>query len=162
MIDKKELESCITAHLDGSGLFLVSLDVTPANDIDVEIDSVDGPVDIDACVALTRAVEAAFDRDVEDYSLQVGSAGITSPLKVRAQYAKNVGNDVEVLTADGRKLRGVLVAVAEGEPLDTDLTFTLRSQRKVKPEGAKRPVMTDVDETLAAADCKYVRPEIKF
>lgn len=56
----------------GTDLFLVDISVSPGNDITVEIDSASG-VDIDACAAITRAVEAVFDRDAEDYSLEVGA-----------------------------------------------------------------------------------------
>ena len=80
-------------------LFLVDISVTPDNNITVEVDSATG-VDIDACAAITRAVEAVFDRDAEDYALEVGSAGLTAPMKVRGQYDKNLGNDVEILTRD--------------------------------------------------------------
>ena len=70
----------------------------------VEIDS-DTSVDIDECIRLNRLVESEFDRDEEDYELEIGSAGLTSPLRVERQYHKNEGNEVEVLTADGRKLK---------------------------------------------------------
>ena len=77
------------------------------NRIVVEIDSYSS-VSIDDCVRLNGIIESHFDRDVEDYELEVGSAGLTSPLRVKAQYDKNVGNPVEVLTNDGRKLKGTL------------------------------------------------------
>ena len=79
----------------------------------------------------------------------------TSPLRVKAQYDKNVGNPVEVLTADGRKLKGELK-----EAGDTD--FTIVVSRKVKPEGAKRPVMVDEDVTLKYDEIKYTKYLIEF
>ena len=103
MIDKKELQSFVEDQLKDSEYFLTDLKVTPSNEITVEIDSLT-PGDIEECVRLTRAIEEAFDRDVEDYELEVGTAGLTSPLKVPRQYEKYLGQDLEVLTADGRKL----------------------------------------------------------
>ena len=42
----------------------------------VTIDKEDGDVDLADCESVHRAVLAAFDRDVEDYSLTVTSLGI--------------------------------------------------------------------------------------
>ena len=106
-------------------------------------------------MALTRAVEAEFDRDVEDYELEVGSAGLTAPFKVKAQYDKNIGNPVEVLTADGRKLKGDLVAA-------TDDDFTVAIEKMVKPEGAKRKVRVVENETLKYNEIKYTKYLIQF
>ena len=53
--------------------FTVGIDISPDNDITVEIDS-DTSVDIDRCVGLTKEIEKEFDRDEEDYRLEVGSA----------------------------------------------------------------------------------------
>ena len=87
----------------------------------------------------------------------MGSAGLTSPLKVRRQYEKNIGNEVEVLTRDGRKLTGVLSALApDGE------SFTLLVKQKVKEPGKKRPVIEEVPQSIAIADTKYVKYLINF
>ena len=80
----------------------------------------------------------------------VGSYGLTSPYKVRAQWLKNVGNQVEVLTGDGRKLHGTLKAVGDEE-------FTLAVPTRVKPEGKKRPVTQDVDHTMRCDEIKYIK-----
>lgn len=47
------------------------------NVIDVTITKGDGAVSLGDCEHVHRAVLAAFDRDVEDYALTVGSAGIS-------------------------------------------------------------------------------------
>ena len=154
MIDRQALADVVSADL-GDNLFLVDIEVSGDNRIVVEVDSREGSVKIDDCVAINRAVEASFDRDVEDYELEVGSAGLTSPFKVKAQYEKNLGNEVEVLTNDGRKLKGVLSAV-------DDDTFTIKVTKKVKPEGAKRPVMVEEDETINYNETKYTRYLIQF
>ena len=161
MIDKDLLARTVSDALAGTDLFLVDIAVNPANEIIVELDSPSG-VDIDSCAAVTRRIEEVFDRDVEDYQLEVGSAGITSDFKIRAQYDKNVGNDVELLTRDGRKLRGVLVEVSAGEPSERDVDFTVEVPVKVKEPGAKRPVIKQEAMKLNSADCKYVRYDLKF
>lgn len=161
MIDKELLKQTVADAIAGTDLFIVDITVSPANDIIVEVDSPTS-VDIDECAAITRRIEEVFDRDAEDYSLEVGSAGITSDFKVRAQYTKNIGNDIELLTRDGRKLRGILKAVAEGEPTDTAVDFTLETTVKVKEPGAKRPVTRQEEIKLSSGDCKYVRYDLKF
>lgn len=156
MIDKHLIADIVEQAVAGTDCFLVDVTVSPANVITVEIDS-DTGVDIDTCAAITRRIEAEVDRDVEDYELEVGSAGLTSPFKVLRQYEKNVGNDVEVLTADGRKLHGVLASVS---PDGSEFTLTVR--QKVKEPGKKRPVEVDTPVVIAVADTKYVKYLIKF
>lgn len=70
MIDQQLLRQTVEQTIDGTDAFIVSINVGADNRICVEIDSMTG-VDIDTCVAITRAIEAAFDRDKEDYELEV-------------------------------------------------------------------------------------------
>lgn len=161
MIDKDLLTGTVKEAIAGTDLFIVDIRVTPDNTITVEVDSPTA-VDIDACAAITRKIEEKFDRDTEDYELEVGSAGITSDFKIRAQYTKNIGNDVEVLTRDGRKLHGVLTAVAEGAPADRDVDFTVEVPVKVKEPGVKKPVIRQDALSLNSGECKYVRYDLKF
>lgn len=132
MIDKKALEQFIEKELDGTQYFLVNIAVSPANEIKIEIDSLES-VDIDFCIALSRRIEEEFPREPEDYELEVGSAGLTSPFKVHKQYDKNIGNEVEVMAKDGKKYTGILQEAGENE-------FAILTTVKEKPEGAKRPV----------------------
>lgn len=154
MIDKAKLIDVINASIEGSELFLVDVTVSHDNNIVVEIDSMDS-VSIDDCANLTRAIESNFDREVEDYELEVGSAGLTSPFKVKQQYDKYMGEEVEVLTKDGKKLKGTLKEAG-------DDTFTMGISKKVKPEGAKRPVEVIEDETFNYSEIKYTKYLIQF
>lgn len=156
MIDKKQISDIVESQLEGTDAFLVEVRVTPDNVVTVEIDSMTG-VDIDTCARITRAIEQQVDRDVEDYELEVGSAGLTAPLKVRRQYEKNIGNDLEVLTRDGRKITGRLISVSPdgGE-------FTLAVPQKVKEPGKKRPVVVEVEQIFAVADTKSVKYLLNF
>lgn len=156
MIDKQLLTKTVEEALAGTDNFLVDVKVKPDNLISVEIDNPAG-VDIDTCAALTRKIEAAFDRDVEDYELEVGSAGLTSPFKVRGQYLKNIGNAIDIVTRDGRKLHGILTAVS-----DDGAQFTVEIEEKVKEPGKKRPVVVAVPHTMNVADTKSVTYRIEF
>ncbi len=156
MIDKEIIQKTVQECIDDTQMFIVGINVTPDNVITVTIDSPTG-VDTDTCVKITHAIEGACDRDVEDYELEVGSAGITAPMTVRRQFEMNIGNDVEILTRDGRKIHAVLSGVNQ------DFTeITVEVPTKVKHPGAKRPIVENVPETLTLANCKTVIRELKF
>lgn len=154
MIDKKELEAFVEKQLEGTEYFLTDLKVSATNEITVEIDSMT-PGDIEECVKLTRAIEAAFDRDVEDYELEVGTAGLTSPLKVKRQYEKYLGQDLEVLTMDGKKLHGLLRNVDEEG-------IKLNIEQKVKKEGVKKPVIETLELDIPFSNIKKAVYDLKF
>ena len=76
MILVQTIEAIAREHLQGTGLTLVEATVSQDNDIEVIITREGGGVSIDDCVALSRCIESKLDRDKEDFSLTVGSAGI--------------------------------------------------------------------------------------
>lgn len=77
MIQKALLESVVNEYLKETKLSLAELSVSEDNDIEVIIRRTDGEgVAIDDCADLSRYIESRFDRDKEDFSLMVGSAGI--------------------------------------------------------------------------------------
>lgn len=134
--------------------FLVDIQVSPDDRIVVEIDHADG-VWIEDCVALSKYIEDRLSRDEEDYELEVGSAGLGQPFKVPQQYINYVGKDVEVLDAEGKKVRGVLKSV-EGND------FVVTVSEKVKVEGKKRPQLQDVDHQYQMDKVKYTKYLISF
>jgi len=75
MISKQTLETIVREYLEGTDLSLVEITVSEDNDIEVIVTRESG-VAIDDCVALSRHIESRLDRDKEDFSLMVGSAGI--------------------------------------------------------------------------------------
>lgn len=101
MIDKNVVKQLANEWLEGKDYFLTDITVSPDNRIVIEIDHAEG-VWIEDCVALSRYIENHLDRDIEDYELEVGSAGIGQPFKVLRQYEINVGEPVEVLTTNGK------------------------------------------------------------
>ena len=122
MIDKAILDRAVADAIEGTDLFVVETEVLPGGRLVVAIDS-PGAMDVDTCAGIARKVEAALGDEAGDYELELGSAGLTAPFKVHGQYLKNIGNDVEVLTRDGRKLTGRLIAA-------TDSDFTIEIQFK--------------------------------
>ncbi len=154
MIDKTSLEQYIEKCLEGTDLFLTGLSVSPDNVVKVEIDS-DTAVDIDRCMELSRQIHEEFPTDTDDYELEVGSAGITSPLKTGRQYRKYIGKELETLTADGRKIKGTLRDAG-------DSGFTLLVEQKVRKEGQKRPVVESVPVTLPYSEVKSTKYILQF
>ena len=154
MIEKKKVQEIVEEWLNDKEYFLVDVEVTPDDRIVVEIDHADG-VWIEDCVALSRFIEERLSRDEEDYELEVGSAGLGQPFKVEQQYINCIGKEVEVLTADGKKLKGNLLKV-EGR------NFTVSTKEKQKVEGKKRPVMVDVERTFSMDEVKYCKYVINF
>ncbi len=154
MIEKKTVCRIVEEWLEGKDYFPVEVSVSPDNRIVVEIDHAEG-VWIEDCVELSRHIESKLNREEEDYELEVGSAGIGQPFKVVQQYYIHIGNEVEVLTKDGRKLTGILKDADEER-------FTVGVQKKVKPEGAKRPKMVEEDETFRYEEIKHTKYLISF
>jgi ribosome maturation factor RimP len=80
-------------------LFLINLSINSANKIEVTIDG-DNGVTLQDCINISRAIEHNLDREEDDFSLEVASAGATSPLKDPRQFKKNIGRIVNVKTND--------------------------------------------------------------
>ena len=154
MIDKSIVKTLVDEWLEGKEYFLTDLTISADDRIVVEIDHKDG-VWIEDCVALSRHIEDGLNRDEEAFELEVGSAGIGQPFKVRRQYEIHVGDPVEVLTTAGRKLRGTLKELG-------DDTLTLTCQEKVKREGEKRPKLEDVDHVMPLTEVKECRYHLDF
>ena len=152
MISKELVKKLVDQWLDDKEYFLTDLTVSADNRIVVEIDHEEG-VWIEDCVNLSRFIEDGLDRDAEDFELEVGSAGIGQPFKVRRQYDIHIGDDVEVLTAEGKKLVGVLDNVDE-------TGFTVVIEEKVKREGEKRPHIEEVEHRLDFDKIKWTKLHI--
>ena len=99
MIDTERIRAIVEEEFQGTNLFLVGIKQNTANEIEITVDS-DTSVDIDACATLTRKINDAFDREEEDFSLTVMSAGIGQPLILPRQYRKMIGKEVEVVLKD--------------------------------------------------------------
>ncbi len=156
MIEREKIAGLVERAIESTDAYVVDVTVSEDNDIVVELDSATG-VDLDFCSEVNRLLNEALDRDVEDYSLEVGTASLSAPFKVRQQYEKHIGDDVDVLTCDGRKLKGRLTSVSEDGS-----EFTIEVTRKVKLAGEKRPRQVAEPLTLAVADCRQVAYHFDF
>lgn len=109
---KGKVKELLEAGLqEDESLFLIDFAITPDNRIKVIIDG-DHGVTVDDCIKISRAIEHNLDREEEDFSLEVASAGATSPLVLPRQYGKNIGRKLEVVTDEG-SFEGNLAQVDE-------------------------------------------------
>lgn len=150
MINKEILKTLVEEWLQHGDYFLV--DIQKDDDhIVIEIDHADG-VWIEDCADLSRFLQERLGDELGEYELEVGSAGLGQPFKVAQQYKNHVGDEVEVIDQDGKKMTGVLKSV-EGRK------FVVTTKEKQVPEGKKRPVLVEVDKDLSMDNiksCKYL------
>ena len=155
MITKEIIQAQVEEWLKKGDYFLVDIQMDGGDDrIVIEIDCADG-VWIEDCAELSRFLQECLGDELGDYELEVGSAGLGQPFKVEQQYINHVGDQVEVLTADGKKLTGTLKQV-DGR------LFTITTQEKQVPEGKKRPVKVDVDRQFSMDEVKSTRYLLEF
>ena len=152
---EQDIRARIEQFLQGTGYELITLDIRPDNAILVEVDRLEG-TDVDFCGELNRALVDFLEAQGEpDYSLEVGSVSLVAPFKTKMQYNKHLGHNVEVLTAEGKKLRGQLVSV-------DDDTFSVDVEEKVAVEGKKRKQTQVVTLTFPYDAPKYVKYDLKI
>lgn len=155
MKQKDILDKAVADYLEGKDLFLVETLVSADNDIEIVIESETGDVTLDDCVEFSYFIESELDRDVEDFSLTVGSAGLSSSFKVARQYVKFVGSEIEIIRRSGAKQKAMLVAVKED---GIDISYDVLK----KVEGQKKKVREHVDEFLSFDAIKTAKPVINF
>src|SRR5690554_5940448 len=105
---KDLLEEGLAQHPD---LFLIDFSISPDYKISVVIDG-DNGVNLQNCIDVSRSIEHNLDREEQDFSLEVASAGATAPLKFPRQYRKNIGRKLEVTTEE-EQIEGTLVDAGE-------------------------------------------------
>ncbi|MGF1585197.1 MAG: ribosome assembly cofactor RimP [Bacteroidales bacterium] len=137
MIEKEEITKLVTLHSEGTGLFIVDIQVSASNNIRVLVDKQEG-VSLSECITLSKAIEGNLDREKQDFNLEVSSPGLSEPLKVLPQYTKNIGREVEVITKTGQKHTGKLNRL-------TETGFVIEELVKQKGE-KKRPEIKAIEK----------------
>jgi len=107
-------------------LFLVDLSISDGFKVEVTLDG-DNGVNLQDCIDVSRAIENNLDREEQDYSLEVASAGISSPLRMIRQYKKNVGRTLKVKTAT----ETIEAKLEDANEQSVTLTWTAREPKKV-------------------------------
>jgi len=105
--------------------FLVDLKVKPTNNIKVFIDGDEG-ITIEKCIYFNRKlyklIEEAGIYEEGNFSLEISSPGVGEPLKLKRQYQKNIGRNIEVIFIDESKKDGKLLDVMEDSILVENTT----------------------------------------
>ena len=133
---KEKVEQLIAEGVEGTDIFLVKLTVSSSNDINVLLDS-DSGLTLSDCRSISRAIESSLDREDEDFSLTVSSAGVGEPLVLR-QYKKNVGRKVRVTLIDGEIIEAKMVGAD-----DKGVKLEWKSREKKPTDKGKITVVND-------------------
>lgn len=151
---KDKVTTLLEAALkENESLFLIDFSIGTDNKIKIILDG-DHGVTLKDCMDVSRAIEHNLDREEEDFSLEVASAGATSPIKIPRQFKKNIGRKLEVKTQDG-ELEGKLTEATED-------SITLEwKDREPKPVG-KGKITVQKKQQIAISDIKEAKVVLKF
>ena len=150
-----EIIDAIESEIVARGLYIIEVTVSKDNDVEITIESEDGKVELEDCVSISRFFETKFDRETEDYSLTVTSAGLDQPFKVLKQFVKAVGKKVEVQLKGGKKMVAVLEAADEE-------SITLKYSQKEAVEGKKKKEIVEHVDRFTMDQVNSVRPFVEF
>ena len=141
------------ALAEDESLFLIDFEITPNNTIYVVLDG-DKGVNLQDCMKISRAIEHNLDREETDFSLEVTSAGATSPIMLPRQYKKNIGRKLKVVT-ERATLEGNLIEVS------TDSITLEWKAREAKPIG-KGKVTVQKKQQIAFSEIEEAKVVLKF
>ena len=118
---KSALLECL---LEKPSIFLIDLIITDAFKVIFNLDG-DNGVALQDCIDVRRFMDANLDREEQDYSLEVASVGVGSPLKFVRQYKKNIGRTLIVKTES---------EIIEAELVDANDDFVILSWEAREPK----------------------------
>lgn len=150
-----EILDALKDEIVARNLYFVDVSVSKDNDVVITIDSEEGIVDLEDCVQVSRKFESCFDREKEDYSITVTSAGLDQPFKVMKQYQKAVGKKVEVQIKGGARIVGELASVDEDG-------IVLNYSKMELVEGSKRKQLVEHSDKFLFSDVNSTREYIDF
>ena len=151
MIAKKEIIRLAQERIDelDNGNYLVDVNISSKNAINVRMDNLKGGVSVKDCVSVSRNIEHNLDREQEDFELQVSSPGIDQPFIVHQQYTKNVGRDVTVTTNSEEVITGELIKANQEEISIKEIKTEKNklTNKKQQVETIHQLLMSEVKET---------------
>lgn len=153
MIAKEKIVKLVEERLDDE-MFIVDVSVSASNDILVYVDSLSG-MTIKQCISISRNVEHNLDREEEDFALQVSSPGLNRRFKVRQQYVKYTGKQIEVQTNEDLILEGLL------KQSDDD-GIVLETSTREKVEGHKKKQLVVKEHNFKYDEIKSAKAVISF
>ncbi len=152
---KKKVTALLEAALEeDTSLFLVDFTIGLDNKINVVLDGDQG-VTLQDCMKISRAIEHNLDREEEDFSLEVASAGAAAPILLPRQYGKNIGRKLAVRSTQDESFEGNLTAIT-----DTGIVLEWKA-REPKPIG-KGKVTVQKKKEISFSDIKEAKVILKF
>lgn len=146
MINTDSIVKLLEDKLSGTDKFLISVKVNPGNRMAVFIDS-DSSVTISDCAEFSRFIESNLNRDLEDFELEVSSAGLTHPLIMPRQYKKNTGREIKTVLKNGVVKKGIIKEVTDDSFILLEKIIVKKNKKKQIIENNVSVAFTDVKET---------------
>jgi ribosome maturation factor RimP len=153
MITKEQIKTIIENNID-SDQYIVEIEVHANNAIFVAIDGYKG-VTIEDCVKLSRLIESSFDREIEDFELEVSSAGLSEPFRVIEQYKKNIDKQIDILLNNGSKFPAKIVSV-------TDSGINVYTEKTIKSKETKKKQIITENIFVEFENIKYSKLILTF
>ena len=151
----KFFDNIINEYFDNNtNLFLVDASVDSSNKINIIIDG-DMGVKISDCVSLGKYLKNNLEDEIDDFSFEVSSAGMTSPLITHRQFLKNLNRKLNILSVDGEEYIGNL-----SEVKDDNVTIEWFS-RESKPIG-KGKISVKKNKSLLFNEIKQAKLIVEF
>ena len=141
------------ALLEKPAVFLIDLTITDAFKVIVTLDADNGIV-LQDCIDISRVIEDNLDREEQDFSLEVASAGVSYPLKITRQYKKNVGRTLIVKTG------GEIIEAELVEATDDFVVLSWKAREPKKIGKGKETVQKELK--LAYTDIKEAIVTVTF
>jgi len=146
MITEKQIRTLVEQHLEGTEIFVVEVSVKSGNRISVFLDG-DHGVTIEVCQKINHHINAALDRDAEDFDLTVSSAGADRPLKLARQYRKNIGKLLDVQLSSGEKFTGTVLSAGEAS-----VELEVQPAKKSKKETEVKILSLNISDIKSAKE----------
>ncbi len=156
MIDKNKILQILNSGDLEIDFFIVEVEVSSGNRIRVYVDNANG-ITIGNCAKISRFIEhRLLETDEElNFELNVSSPGMDIPFKVKQQYDKSIGKEVEIIDQDNRKIKGTLLKANE-ESID------IEEKKSVKVPGRKKKELILEVLTIPLKNIKSTKLIISF
>ena len=128
MTFKEKVKDLLSKALEENPqLFLIDLDFSETNKISVVLDG-DSGVNLQDCINVNRFLDNGLEGEEEEFSIEVASAGLSTPLKLVRQYKKNIGRTLKVKTISQGDVEGT---VTEADEEGVTLTWSAREPKEI-------------------------------
>ncbi|MCK5823839.1 MAG: ribosome assembly cofactor RimP [Ichthyobacteriaceae bacterium] len=155
-MDKDKVKYLLTEALGrNEELFLVSFDISTANQIFVVIDG-DNGVPVSECIRISRSIEQNLDREEGDFSLEVATFDVAHSLILPRQYEKNVGRKLKIKTIENEKFEGDLISFSEEDGV------LLKWKERVPKTLGKGKVTVEKEQAFSLDSIKEAKVVIIF